>query len=556
MKFSQMPYSRIDMDAVRKDMKQLMERLDRASSGEEQFAVHQDYYKITDHVMTLMTLAQIRSDIDMTDEFYSKEQEYYDSVQPEIRNLNTAYQKKLYESPFRPYLEEKIGKVAFKNMELAMRSVDEKILPLMQEENKLQTQYNLLLATAKIDWKGETLNLSLMNPYLHHPDRSVRLEAWKKYSEFFSANREQLDDIYDRLVKNRTQQAVMMGGKNYLDLGYARMQRNCYGREDVRAFREQVRRDFVPFAEKLHERRRVRLGLDRLHFEDEGVYFTQGNPRPQGTPEQILEAGRKMYNELSPETGKFMNFMCDNELFDVIGRKTKKTGGYMTYLPDYKSPFIFANFNNTSGDVDVITHECGHAFQGWIVSEDPIREHGDITMETAETHSMSMEFFTEPWMEMFFGDRAKDYVDMHFEDSCIFIPYGTMVDEFQDIIYDDPSLDPKTRNQVWRDLERQYKPHLDYSGNEYYEQGGFWQKQHHIYDCPLYYIDYCIAQTNAIQYKAWMDRDYAKAWESYLKLCRLSASDFFTGLVGQVGLNNPFEDGCLKDVVKGLESRI
>ena len=556
MKFSQMPYSRIDMDAVRKDMKQLMERLDRASSGEEQFAVHQDYYKITDHVMTLMTLAQIRSDIDMTDEYYSKEQEYYDSVQPEIRNLNTAYQKKLYESPFRPYLEEKIGKVAFKNMKLAMRSVDEKILPLMQEENKLQTQYNLLLATAKIDWKGETLNLSLMNPYLHHPDRSVRLEAWKKYSEFFSANREQLDDIYDRLVKNRTQQAVMMGGKNYLDLGYARMQRNCYGREDVRAFREQVRRDFVPFAEKLHERCRVRLGLDRLHFEDEGVYFTQGNPRPQGTPEQILEAGRKMYNELSPETGKFMNFMCDNELFDVIGRKTKKTGGYMTYLPDYKSPFIFANFNNTSGDVDVITHECGHAFQGWIVSEDPIREHGDITMETAETHSMSMEFFTEPWMEMFFGDRAKDYVDMHFEDSCIFIPYGTMVDEFQDIIYDDPSLDPKTRNQVWRDLERQYKPHLDYSGNEYYEQGGFWQKQHHIYDCPLYYIDYCIAQTNAIQYKAWMDRDYAKAWESYLKLCRLSASDFFTGLVGQVGLNNPFEDGCLKDVVKGLESRI
>ena len=140
-------------------------------------------------------------------------------MQPEIRNLNTAYQKKLYESPFRPYLEEKIGKVAFKNMELAMRSVDEKILPLMQEENKLQTQYNLLLATAKIDWKGETLNLSLMNPYLHHPDRSVRLEAWKKYSEFFSANREQLDDIYDRLVKNRTQQAVMMGGKNYLDLG-------------------------------------------------------------------------------------------------------------------------------------------------------------------------------------------------------------------------------------------------------------------------------------------------------------------------------------------------
>ena len=221
MKFSQMPYSRIDMDAVRSDMKELISRMDRAQSGEEQFAVHQDYYRITDHIMTLMTLAEIRHDIDMTDEYYRKEQDFYDAVQPEIRNLNVAYQKKLYESPYRPYLEEKIGKVAFKNMELAMKSVDEKILPLMQEENKIQTEYNMLLATAKIDWRGETLNLSLMNPYLHHQDRSVRLEAWKKYSEFFSANREQLDDIYDRLVKNRTQQAQAMGGKNYLDLGYA-----------------------------------------------------------------------------------------------------------------------------------------------------------------------------------------------------------------------------------------------------------------------------------------------------------------------------------------------
>lgn len=556
MKFSEMPYSRIDMDEVRMEMENLTRRLEEAGSGEEQFAVHQDYYRFTDHIMTLMTLAEIRHDIDMTDEYYKAEQDYYDTVMPQIRHLNVEYQKKLYESPFRPYLEEKIGKVAFKNMELAMQSVDEKILPLMQEENKLQTEYNMLLATAQIEWNGEILNLSLMNPYLHNPDRSVRLEAWKKYSDFFRKNREQLDDIYDRLVKNRTRQAQTLGGENYLGLGYARMQRNCYGREDVRLFREQVKRDFVPFAEKLHERRRKRLGLDHLHFEDEGVYFASGNPDPQGTPAQILEAGRSMYNELSPETGRFMNFMCDNELFDVIGRKTKKTGGYMTYLPDYRSPFIFANFNGTSSDADVITHECGHAFQGWIVSEDPIREHADITMETAETHSMSMEFFTQPWMHLFFGDRSKEYTDMHFEDSCIFIPYGTMVDEFQDIVYANPELSPKQRNQVWRDLERQYKPHLDYSGNEYYEDGCFWQKQHHIYDCPLYYIDYCIAQTNALQYKAWMDCDYKGAWESYLKLCRLSASDFFTNLLGQVGLDNPFEEGCLKRVVQDLETRL
>ncbi len=552
MKFQDMPYSRVDIDKLASEFKSLEEALDRATSGEEQFEVHKKYYELTNHAATNMTIAEIRHDIDMTDEFYSAEQDYYDEKRPVYSNMIVSYQKKLYNSPYRAYLEEKIGPVAFKNIELAMKSVDEKIVPLMQEENQLNSRYNKLLATAKINWNGEELNLSLMNPYLHNSDRNVRIEAYKKYTEFFANNKEELDDIYDKLVKNRTAQANALGYDNYLPLGYARMNRNCYDRNDVASFRAQVKKDFVPLAEQLHDRRRQRLGLAKLHFEDEGVYFTNGNPAPIGTPEQILEAGRKMYNELSPETAKFMNFMCDNDLFDVLGRKTKKTGGYMTYLPDYKSPFIFANFNGTSGDVDVITHECGHAFQGFVAAEDPILEHADITMETAETHSMSMEFFTERWMNMFFGDRAKDYVDMHLEDSAAFIPYGTMVDEFQDIVYANPGLSPKQRNEAWRDLERQYKPHLDYSGNEYFEQGGFWQKQHHIYDLPLYYIDYAIAQTNALQYKVWMDKDFKAAWDSYLKLCRLSASDFFTGLVPQVGLNSPFEDGCLKNVAGKL----
>lgn len=556
MKFTEMPYKRVDFDEVKKEFAELEKKLEGASSGEEQVAVHQEYYRLTGSVMTQMTLAEIRHDIDTTDEFYSAEQDYYDQNSPVFRSLCVSYQKKLYASPFRAYLEEKIGKVAFRNIELGMKSVSDEILPLMQEENAIQTEYNKLLATARIDWKGETLNLSLMNPYLHSCDRNVRKEAWEKYTAFFRENQEQLDDIYDRLVKNRTKQGEGMGYENYLPLGDARMVRNCYSRSDMGQFRKQVKRDFVPFAEKLHERRRRRLGIDHLRYIDEGVYFPQGNPAPIGAPEEILQAGRTMYRELSKETGEFMDFMCENELFDVLGRKTKKTGGYMTYLPDYGAPFIFANFNGTSGDADVITHECGHAFQWFVVREDPIREHWDITMETAETHSMSMEFFTEPWMPLLFGERAADYVDMHFEDSMAFIPYGTMVDEFQEIAYQNPGLTPAQRNGVWRDLERQYMPHLDYTGNDYYEKGGFWQKQHHIYDCPLYYLDYCIAQTNALQYKVWMDQDFDGAWKSYLKLCRLSASDFFDGLVKEAGLNNPFEDGCLAQVVRKLEEKI
>jgi len=556
MKFSEMPYERVEFDKVKEEFIAIMEASKAAKSGEEQFEVHKKYYALTNRVMSMMTIAHIRHDGYTEDEFYKAEQEYYDQVGPELQNLIVAYSKSLYESPYRTYLEEKIGPVAFKNIELSLKSFDEKLIPLMQEENALTTEYKNLLASAKIEWEGEILNLSLMKKHMDSQDRDTRKKAWEKHTNFFVENAEKFDELYDKLVKNRTAQAKELGYENYIELGYYRMQRNCYDKDMVKCFRDQVKKYLVPFAEKLHDRRRQRLGLEKLAYYDANMFFNNGNPAPIGTPEEILAAGQKMYAELSAETKEFFDFMMENELFDVLGRKNKRAGGYMTYIPDYKSPFIFANFNATAGDVDVITHECGHAFQGFLSGQDPIQEHSDITMETAEIHSMSMEFFTEPWMELFFGERTKDYLDMHLEDAVMFIPYGCMVDEFQHEVYANPDMTPAERKAVWSRLEKEYKPHLDYTGNAFLEEGGYWQRQHHIYSLPFYYIDYCIAQSCALQYKTRMDEDYKEAWASYLKLCRLSASDFFTNMVKTVGLKNPLEDGCLEDVVKKMEAKL
>ncbi len=556
MKFKDMPYKRVEYEVAEKELREIIEAFKAATSGEQQFEIHKKYYALSNRLSTMMTIAHIRHDIDTTDEFYNKEKEYYDEIQPKIANLTVEYKQAMYQSPYRSYLEEKIGKVAFKNMEIELKSFDEKLIPLMQEENALTTRYDKLIAGAKIEWEGETLNLSLLRPYLTNNDRSVRRKAYEKYSAFFSSIAEELDEIYDKLVKNRTEQAKQMGYENYIELGYYRMNRNCYDKDMVENYRSQIKEYFVPFAEKLHERRRQRLGLEKLSYIDTGVYFPNGNPAPIGTPEEIIQAGQKMYSEMSPETKEFFDFITENELFDVLGKKTKKAGGYMTSLPEYGAPFIFANFNGTSGDVDVITHECGHAFQGYLSAKDPIQEHWDITMETAEIHSMSMEFFAEKWIHLFFGDRAGDYRDMHLEDAAAFIPYGCMVDEFQHIVYDNPELTPEQRRQEWMKLERVYRPHMNYESDSFFGKGGFWQKQLHIYDYPFYYIDYCLAQTCAFQYKAMMDEDYDKAWQSYLKLCRLSASGFFTDMLKEVGLESPFEDGCIKKVIEKIEKKI
>ena len=554
MKFKDMPYERIDFAKAKAELSEIMEKSKAAKSGEEQFEIHKMFYRLNDKIQTQVTLCSIRHTIDTTDEFYEKEQNYYDEQIPEYSNLCVEYQKILFHSPYREVLEEKIGQVAFKNMEIAMKSVSEEIIPLMQDENALVTEYEKLLASAKISWGEETLNLSLLTPYLKHKDAKIRREAQEKQNEFFLSIQDKLDELYDKLVKNRTLQAKKLGFETYTPLGYLRMQRNCYGREEIENLRRQVKEVWVPFAESIFEKRKERLGMSKLSYTDEVVYSPKGNPQPEGTPEEILQAGQQMYEELSSETKEFFDFMMDNELLDVFGRKTKAVGGYMTYIPDYKAPFIFANFNGTSGDVDVMTHECGHAFQGYLAAADPIREHADIGMETAEIHSMSMEFFTEPWYHLFFGkETAQEYTDMHLEDAVIFVPYGCMVDEFQHIIYDNPNLTPKERKQVWKDLEKVYKPHLFYDGLEFFENGCFWQKQHHIYSFPLYYIDYVIAQLCAFEYKIWMDKDREAAWRSYLKLCKLSASKFHTELLEAAGLETPFKDGVLAKIVENLK---
>ena len=552
-KLSSLPYERITIEAFEAEGKKILKEFKEAKTGEEQFEAHKKYYALVKKMATARVLAQLRHDGDVTDKFYTEEQDYYDEIEPKITAFDNEYKKELYNTKFRDYMEEKIGKIAFKDIEFDLKSFNESLIPLKQEENALTSQYRKLMAELKIDFEGEKLNLSLLGKYITSKDRDVRIKAVKARSEALNKIKDQLDDIYDKLVKNRTAQAKKLGLNSYVELGYLNMGRTTYGIEEVRNFRNQVKKFLVPFASKLHDERRKSLGLSKLDSVDEGVYFLNGNPQPLGTADDIFAAGKKMYSELSPETKEFFDFMLDHELFDVLGRTNKAGGGYMDMLQDYKAPIIFANFNGTSGDVDVITHECGHAFQGFITRNDEVMEHNNIKMETAETHSMSMEFFAEKWMELFFGDRADEYRDMHFKDDVIFIPYGCMVDEFQEIIYSKPELTKEERLEVWKDLEKQYKPHLAYENDEFEGEGRRWQRQLHIYECPFYYIDYCLAQTCALQFKIMMEENYEEAWNKYLAFAKESAKDSFNNMLNNVGLKSPFEDGYMEALVKKLD---
>ena len=555
MKFSQIEYKRVDMEALKAKFAELIEAFRNAQSFEEAekiFLEEEEQEGMT--VRTMRTVAQIRRDIDTRDEFYDGEMEFYNRELPMMQPLRKAWTDALLSSPFRADFEKKYGNVSFINTELDARSFVPELVGDMQQENKLVSQYTKLIASAQIPFDGKALTLSQLTPYKLSADDEVRRAAWKAEGEWYNAHGEELDGIYAELTALRDGMGKKLGYESYTPLGYDRMKRNCYTEKDVNAFRAAVRKYLVPVAEKICKGQARRMGFDYpMTFADKDITFRSGNPRPQGTPEDILSMGDKFYSELSPETKEFWDHMRAHEMMDVESKPGKASGGYCTGIYAYRTPFIFANFNGTAHDVEVITHEAGHAFAGYVNRYRVPVDTQWPSLEGCEVHSMSMEFFAEPWADGFFGPDAKKFLYTHLADAILFIPYGTMVDHFQHEVYAHPDYTPEQRHQIWRDLLKVYMPWVRLGDIPFYGEGKGWQRQSHIYKRPFYYIDYCLAQTVALQFWARIRKDRKAAFETYMDYTRLGGSLVFTDLLKEAGLDSPFDENCIRTICEEAE---
>ncbi|HWO74901.1 MAG TPA: M3 family oligoendopeptidase [Bacillus sp. (in: firmicutes)] len=550
--FKEYHYKRPNLEVFKQEFNRTLEQFKNAASFEQVNESMKEINRLRNQFDTLANLVYIRHSIDTEDEFYKAEQDFMDESYPEIDGLVVSFYEILVKSPFRKELEEKWGKQLFALADLKLKTFKPEIIPLLQKENKLSSEYTKLTASAKIPFEGEERTLAQLGPFMESKDRDMRIKANNARFGFMAENKEKLDQIYDDLVKVRTEIAQKLGFDNFVELGYARMQRVGYDAQMVANFRKQVETYIVPLASQLRERQSKRIGIKSLKYYDETLKFTTGNAAPKGSPEWIIENGKKMYAELSDETHEFFQFMLDRELMDLVAKKGKAGGGYCTYIADYQSPFIFSNFNGTSGDIDVLTHEAGHAFQVYSSRHYEVPEYQFPTHEACEIHSMSMEFFTWPWMELFFKEDTEKYKYSHLSEALLFLPYGVAVDEFQHWVYQNYQATPDERNRAWREIEKKYLPHRDYDGNEYLENGGYWQRQSHIYSSPFYYIDYTLAQICAFQYWVKAQKNQKEAWQSYVNLCKRGGSLSFTELVKSAGLLSPFEEGCIESVINEI----
>lgn len=552
-KFKDFEYKRPDLDALTASVNKVLEAFDKSESVEDEKQAIYDYNDLMSKYYSMHTLASIRASIDTNDQFYDEERNFYDEFGPNVSELENKFQKRLAESKYRNDLEQEFGYQLFALTDNAVKEFDPSIMDLMKEENRLTTEYSKLLASAQIDFDGKKLSLTEFGKYMIDSDRDVRKNASLAVQGFMGENLDKIDTIYDNLVKVRDKMAKQLGLKDFVELGYIRMNRIGYDRKMVENFRNQIKEHVVPIVSDLKRRQKERIGVDSLKSYDSAFEFNNGNPTPKGSTKEIMAKGAKMYKELSPETDAFYTFMTERDLFDVEAKKGKEGGGYCTYINDYKAPFIFSNFNGTQGDVEVLTHEAGHAFQVYSSRDVIVPEYIWPTYEAAEIHSMSMEFFTYPWMELFFEEDTDKFKFSHVSGALEFLPYGVAIDEFQHVVYENPQLTPEERRNEWKKIEQKYLPETDYDGIEPLIHGSLWHRQGHVFGAPFYYIDYTLAQVCALQFWKRANEDFDSAWNDYLTICKLGGSLPFGEIVKTANLLSPFEDGTLESIVSHVK---
>jgi len=531
------------------EYEQILNSLDAATSGEEAIRAVEQWDALRRRFSTWNALAYTRFCQDTQNEQFKRLREYRDELEPKMTDLAVAMKERLVASPHRAALEARFGTQAFALWECDIASFDPAIETDLVEQSKLGATYAALLAGAKFQFHGEELTLSEIKKFEEDPDRDVRHEAARLRWEWFGRNQEQLDEIFDRLVRLRQTMAEKTGFAQFIDFGYQLRRRIDYGRGDVERFRDEVRERVVPLVGEIRAQQAARLGVEPLMAWDEALFDPAGNPRPLGDAEWMVERASEMFAELGGGMDECFAKMRAQHLMDLCAREGKQPGGFCEMLPDLGMPLIFANFNGTMSDVGVFTHEMGHAFQVYSSRAQPLEDYLWPTIEACEILSMGLEFLTWPQMELFFGEGAERFRRMHLAELLTVLPYIVAVDHFQHLVYAEPHCTADDRAAMWQEMERLYLPTLRWGDLAHPASGRRWHAQLHIFDSPFYYIDYGLALTCALQFWKLAATDCGEALARFGQLCRRGGEAPFGELVKSAGLMSPFEAGCLERVV-------
>ena len=547
-KFKELKFPRPDLDAFTHLYEDAIMRVNEATNGDDVLEVVFEYDNLAKMAGDLLTASFIRYTLDTTDEQNQEDQRWIDENNPMVTKKMLEFDEALYNSPYKEYIEEKIGSRFFAKSDALKRTFCDENIPLRKREAELAEEYQRIIASCDVVVDGAPRTFMGLQSLFSHEDREVRKEAFKAFSNFLSSHEERLEEIWDELIKLRTEIGKNLGFDNFLPVGYLERERIDYGPEEVEKFRQQVLDVIVPLCSKLYEAQAKRLGIDQMMVYDEKLIFADGNAKPAGDIEYMMNQLVGIMRDMSPETSQFIDFMLAHELIDYETRVGKAAREYTTMIASKKAPFIFSHFDGTPSEVQFMTDGLGHAFAAYRAArKQPVHEYFSSSADIMEIHSMSMTQFAGKYADRLFGEDAEKYQFGILQGLMTFIPFGVAVDEYQHICYEHPELTPKERTMEWSKLEKKYMPWRKYDeDDEFMNRGGYWYHKVHFFVYALYYIEYCLATVNAME----MNRKYVErpgvAWKEYLELSDVGGSKGYLEILKLANLTPAYEEGAVE----------
>jgi oligoendopeptidase F len=473
-------------------------------------------------------------------------------IQPKIQPYADRLNRRLIENPHTQELDPRDYFNYLRSVRKRIELFRESNIPLFAEASVLGQQYGVISGKMTVEMDGKEYTLSQAAKFLESPDRAVREEAFRKIQERRRQDKDSLNDLYSKLIDIRNRVGLNAGFSNFRDFKFEDLGRFDYTKEDCFRFHEAVKEYIVPLVNKINEKKRKKLGLDKLRPWDVEAEPAGIKPlRPFINGDDLLTKTIACFNRLNPFFGDCLRTMLKMGRFDLESRKGKAPGGYNCPLAETGAPFIFMNASGQMGDLTTMVHEGGHAIHSFLTHPLKLSAFKDYPMEIAEVASMSMELFSMDHWDLFFEDkndlaRAREH---QLERVITIFPWIATIDKFQHWIYENPYHTLEERKEKWLEILEEFSSHsVDWRGLEEYREYG-WQKQLHLYEVPFYYIEYGIAQLGALGLWMQYKRNKENALSHYMQALSLGATRTLPELYDAAGLKFNFAKEQIKQLM-------
>ena len=483
--------------------------------------------------------------------------EWIRDIEPVLKPYYNAIRAKYLDCSFRSGLPADRFMVFDRMMQNQRDLYREANIPRETELAELKQQYQEIIGAMTVVFRGQEHTLVQMGRYLEETDRPTRQAAWELMARRRLEDCEQLDNIFNQMLKRRGEIASEAGFSRYTDFAYRERERFDYGEAEAVTFQNAIERVVVPLVNELNEESQKRLGLDSLRPWDVEVDVLGRAPlRPFQSAEELAERTQTIFERIDPELGAQFAFLSQRGLLDLANRKGKAPGGYQATLEDDRLPFIFMNAVGVDGDLRTLLHEGGHAFHTLAARGEPLAAYRNAPIEFCEVASMSMELLGCRDLDVLYTpeNTQRSYRQL-LEGIVKFLPYMAAVDAFQHWVYDHPGHMVPERQAAWNGLLNRFGARVNWSGYEDVRTSS-WHRQLHVFLYPFYYIEYGIAQLGALQVWQNARTDRPGAIAAYRRGLSVGGARPLPELFAAAGIKFDFSEPTLRSLIEDIRAEL